>query len=124
MIQVHTKWWRRKVQWSLQGESSSVITCNSSFFKHVPKQENEEMDCPEPCVPERSPENPDIFEDAKRETQVKPHISQNVDPEVPCIEKPSQETAMPRYPRSVRKKPNRYQSRTYMDHGIITFSTN
>ena len=92
-----------------RGESSSV-TRNSSFFKLVPKQENEEMDCPEPCVPERSPENPDIFEDAKRETQVNPDVSQNVEPEVPRIEKPSQETAMPRYPRRVRKRPNRYQS--------------
>ena len=89
---------------------SSSVTRNSSFFKQVPKQENEEMDCPEPCVPERSPENPDIFEDAKREIQVNPDVSQNVEPEVPRTEKPSQETAMPRYPRRVRKKANRYQS--------------
>ena len=89
---------------------SSSVTRNSSFFKQVPKQENEEMDCPEPCVPERSPENLDIFEDAKRETQVNPDVSQNVEPEVPRIEKLSLETAMPRYPRRVRKKPNRYQS--------------
>ena len=78
---------------SARRESSSV-TCNSSFFKQVPKQENEEMDCPEPCVHERSPGNPDIFEDAKCETQVNPDVSQNVEPEVPHIEKPSQETAI------------------------------
>ncbi|CAB4003534.1 Hypothetical predicted protein [Paramuricea clavata] len=47
---------------------SRSVTRNSSFFKPVVKPENEETECPELCVPERSQENPDISEDAECET--------------------------------------------------------
>ena len=59
---------------------SSTVTRNSSFFKQVVKQEKEEMECQEPCVPEvqeRSEENP---EDADHETP---------DKEQPSVETPN-----------------------------------
>ena len=71
---------------------SSTVTRHSSFFK----QEKEEMECQEPCLPEvqeRSEENP---EDADHET--------------PDKKQSSVETATPSYPSRVMRKPDRYQS--------------
>ena len=89
---------------------SRSVTRNSSFFKPVVKLENEETECPELCVPERSQENPDISEDAECETRENPDVSKDPEREAPHTENPSIVTEVPRYPRRIRKKPDRYQS--------------
>ncbi len=68
-------------------------------------------------------ENPDISEDAECETRENPDISKDPEREAPRTENPSIVTEMPRYPRRIRKKPDRYQVE-HMDNGIIQFSIN
>ena len=89
---------------------SRSVTRNSSFFKPVVKSENEETECPELCVPERSQENPDISEDAECETREYPDVSKGPEREALHTENPSIVIEMPRYPRRIRKKPDSFQS--------------
>ena len=89
---------------------STSVTRNSSFFKPIVKAENDELECLDPSVAERSQENLDVPADTGCKTQENPDVSEGDERETPHNETPCIETAMPRYPTRIRKKPDRYQS--------------
>ena len=71
---------------------STSVTCNSSFFKPIVKAENEELECLDPSVPERSQENLDVPADTGCKTKENPDVSEGDERETPhnetlCIEK-------------------------------------
>ena len=73
---------------------SKLVTRNSSFFKPIIKQEEQEMECPEigsPQTEDRLGESSDVLD------------VQGTGPE-------TIESVPPRYPKRVRKPPDRYQS--------------
>ena len=79
---------------------SKLVTRNSSFFKPIVKKEEEEMECPEICTPE--------IKEGSQENH-RTH-SENDLPEparITANETPTKQVTS-RYPRRVRKPPDRY----------------
>jgi len=79
---------------------STSVARNSSFFKPLVKADNEEFECPDPGIAVGSQENP----------QENPNVSESDEQGMPNDETSCTETATPRYPRRLRRKPDRYQS--------------
>ena len=79
---------------------SKLVTCNSSFFKPIVKEEEVVMECPEICTPERK--------EGSRENHSTHSENDQPEPARTTAKETPTKQVTSRYPRRVRKPPDRY----------------